>query len=194
MTAIVWVETALIVCVIASIALSAYLAIRMFRTLGSIRKESARAQSLVENLKHEWDSFNRNQSEQLRQRFQDFEDLARRLEDGTERRVTGVEELGRRTREDLQSLQHYIHEVLEVQLKGIFDSFDSTVDGVLGEMREQLVKGVDRIDRVKAMVDNRAMVQTKLIEGQQKVKELAEATQKEIEREAEARKTANADQ
>jgi hypothetical protein len=167
-----------------NLAVSAFIAVRMYQTLGAVRRESSRAQSLGENIKHEWDSFNRNQSEQFRQRLQEFEDIARRLEESTERRVLAVEELGRHNRTDIQSLQKYVRDVLEVELKSIFDSFDGTMDNMLLEMKDQLVRGVDRIDKLKFMVDSRIAAQQKLIETQGELKRLAEATEVQIEAEA----------
>jgi len=157
-----WQQTILFVAVFLSLFLNVFMAVRLYQTLGHIRRDSARAARIAEELRHEWDSFNRNQIEFTRRRFAEVEELAQRLEENTERRVRNLEELARRNREEVHVLQRFLHEVFEVELRSVFDSFDSTVGSILAEMREQLQRGVERVDRVQALVESRVATQQKM--------------------------------
>ena len=163
---------AIIIC--GTLLLNLYTAIRMYQTVGRMRRDTARAERLADDVKHEWDSFNRNQTELLRRRFEELEQLAKRVEEDTDRRVRNFEELVTRTREELQTLERYIRDVFEVELKSVFDSFDSTVGTVLTEMKDQLLRGLDRVEKVQALVDSRIAAHAKIMDGRDEVLRLTE--------------------
>ena len=141
----------------------------LLRRVNGMRHSSTRAERLAEDMRREWDSFNRNQSERIRQEFQAFEERAGKLEENTERRIRDFEELVTRTREELRSLENYLREVFEVEMKNLFDSFDTTVGSVLTEMKGELLRGVDRLEHIQTVIDGRLKAQKRMIEGREEV-------------------------
>jgi len=155
--------------VVGALVFALFVILYLLRRVNGMRHSSMRAERLVEDMRREWDSFNRNQSERIRQEFQAFEERAGKLEESTERRIRDFEELVTRTREEVRSLESYLRDVFEVEMKNLFDSFDTTVGSVLTEMKDELLRGVDRLEHIQSVIDGRMEAQKRMIEGREEV-------------------------
>jgi hypothetical protein len=162
------------VLVCANIVLSAYFGLRLFRSVGKVRDESVRADEISRNLQAEWDRFNRTHTEHIRETMEDLEQRARTLEDRTVGKVAELEEISASNRVQIRRLERYLREFFEVDMKNVFDSFDSTVGSVLEEMKRELLRGVDRIEDIQSMMESRDVVEGRLIEGRSAVQGLTE--------------------
>lgn len=155
--------------VVGALVFALFVIFYLLRRVNGMRHSGSRAERLAEDMRREWDSFNRNQSERIRQEFQAFEERAGKLEESTERRIRDFEELVTRTREELRSLENYLRDVFEVEMKNLFDSFDTTVGSVLTEMKDELLRGVDRLEHIQSVIDGRMEAQKRMIEGREEV-------------------------
>jgi len=154
---------AILVC--ANLALTVFVVFKVFRAVNRAREESRRADELASTVQAEWEIFNRTQSEQIRQKLTEVEQRAGTLEDRIQSKIGDVERQTRDTRIEVERLEHYIREVFEVDLKNMFATFDTTVNGVLDEMKRELLRGVDRIEEIQSIIEGRDVVEGRLTEG-----------------------------
>jgi len=82
------------------------------------------------------------------------------------RRVEELDRLAERTRNQIDDLEAYIKQFFEAELKSVFRSFDKTVGSVLGEMKSELLRGIERIDQIQAVVKSKGMAQDRVLEGE----------------------------
>ena len=79
----------------------------------------------------------------------------------------------------LDELSHYLKDVFQQDLRGAMDAFDRTVSGVLGEMKTELLNGVNRIESIEHAVHGRGQVGDKLVAGSEKAGGLLEEAKAE---------------
>ena len=79
----------------------------------------------------------------------------------------------------LDELRHYLQEVFQRDLHGAMESFDRTVTTVLGEMKEELLDGVKRIERIENAVANRRELGENLVADSEEARRLLEAGEEE---------------
>ncbi len=70
-------------------------------------------------------------------------------------------ETGRR----IDELNHYLREVFSKEFGGAMKAFDSNVSSVLSEMKDELHRSVDNIERIESAVQNRHKIDLKAEEG-----------------------------
>ena len=157
---------------IATLILLLYVGTRLFAAVGRVRRESRRADDTARRMQGEWEEYNKGQSEAIRQKLSEVDERATTLEENTAGRIEEFEGLVGRTRSEIERLEHYLRDVFEVELKNVFDSFDSTVSGVLGEMKGELMRGVDRIEEIQTMMEGRDAVEGSLADSRDAVRSL----------------------
>ena len=162
----------LFVAVVGTLALTLFVGFRLFNVVGKVRRESKRADDIARQIQEEWEAFNRNQSESIRRKLTDVDQRAATLEEKTAGRIHEFEALVEGTRRQVQRLEEYLRDVFEVELKNTFDAFDSTVTGVLAEMKNELMRGVDRIEEIQSMVESRDAVEGRLADSRDAVQSL----------------------
>ena len=168
-------EPWLVVGVIASLVISLCTGLRLFMLLGRIRRESGKSFEIATRLQEDWEAFAAKEGEN-RQRLSDrFE----RFESATRDRVERFEKLASGTRERLIKLEQYLKEFFEVELKAVFDSFDKTVVSILDEMKSELLRGVERIEDIQAVVDSKSFAQDRILDGEGSVYRLIADTGEE---------------
>lgn len=167
----------LVVVVCANLAITIYVGFRVFRALGRVREESRQADELARTVQAEWELFNRNQTEKIHLKLTEVEQRAGTLEERIQSRINEVERQARDTRIEVERVERYIREVFEVELKNMFDSFDTTVNGVLDEMKRELLRGVDRIEEIQAIIEGRDVVEGRLTEGRAMIQGLTDVDQ-----------------
>ncbi|MEW6360452.1 MAG: hypothetical protein AB1696_29245 [Planctomycetota bacterium] len=72
----------------------------------------------------------------------------------------------------LTRFEEYFRTVFEAKFSSSFAHFDQTVVDVLGHMREELQRGLNRVDQMHAMVENRARTEGELLATQQEAQQL----------------------
>ncbi|NOZ21240.1 MAG: hypothetical protein GXP25_09130 [Planctomycetes bacterium] len=72
----------------------------------------------------------------------------------------------------LARFEDYFRTVFETKFAGSFAHFDKTVVEVLGHMREELQRGLNRVDQMHAMVENRGSTEDDLLASQQEAQQL----------------------
>ncbi|NCD33650.1 MAG: hypothetical protein EOL87_09590 [Spartobacteria bacterium] len=65
----------------------------------------------------------------------------------------------------LDSVNRYLRDVFKKELGGAMDSFDTSVEQVLKEMKDELVQGVSKIEHIETAVRSRQKLNIQLIEG-----------------------------
>ena len=182
----------LLVAVCANLALTLYAGARMFRSIGKLREESSRADQIARAIKSEWENFVRTQAEHIRQRAAELEQRAETLEARVDQKVAELEEMVTNNRIQIRRLERYLREFFEVELKNVFDSFDNTVNSTLDEMKRELLRGVDRIEEIQAIVESRDVVEGRLVEGRAAIEsltgEVVESGPRSLEQEKEREK------
>lgn len=84
----------------------------------------------------------------------------------------------------VDELRHYLQDVFQDDLKGAMANFDRTVMGVLGEMKDELVQGVGRIESIESAVASRGNVGDLLAADSEKARKLLESAAEPAETEA----------
>ena len=157
-----------IVAIVAALAISIYTGLRLFMLLERIRRESSRSYEVAVRLEEDWENFARKQKEDRKR----FEDRMERFEADVKDRVDRFEKVATGTRERLLKLEEYLKEFFEVELKSVFESFDKTVASILEEMKVELLRGVDRIEEIQAVVDSKSYAQDRILDGEGSVYKL----------------------
>jgi hypothetical protein len=118
---------------------------------------------------------------------EDIAGLRQRLDD-VEARVPGL-------LEQLEELREALGRTLQTELKGVLSSFDSSVAGILEQMKAELQTGISRIEGIEQMVRGREEAERALLaagdedeeepsrfeEWEQEAKDLAEGEEEEPE-------------
>ncbi len=139
-----------------------YLGIRLFMLLGRARKESKQSFEVAQDVDAAWREFSEREGD-ARQRLGD---RVERFETATKDRVERYEKIASGTRERLLKLEQYLKEFFEVELKGVFDSFDKTVSSILEQMKAELLRGLERIEDIQAFVDSKSFAQDRILDGE----------------------------
>jgi len=155
-------EPWLLVGVVASLVLSLYTGFRLFMLLGRINQESRKSFEIAQQLQEDWGKFTAREQEARERLSEQFD----RCESATRDRVERFEKLASGTRERLIKLEQYLKEFFEVELKAVFDSFDKTVVSILDEMKSELLRGVERIEDIQAVVDSKSFAQDRILDGE----------------------------
>lgn len=167
----------LVVGVIASLVISLYTGLRLFMLLGRINRASRRSFEIAQQLHDDWEKFAEREAEERNRLVEKFE----RFESATRDRVDQFEKLASSTRERLIKLEQYLKEFFEVELKAVFDSFDKTVVSILDEMKSELLRGVERIEDIQAVVDSKSFAQDRILDGKGSVYRLIADTSPEAD-------------
>ena len=106
------------------------------------------------------------QAEGLKQQIAGLEsklgELAQEL-GRTDKDLRAVEIDAGQMRQDLDAIDVYVKETFQARLDAAMQAFDGTVTGVLGEMKDELLRGVDRIEEIEAVVAGRNTAQDRLL-------------------------------
>jgi len=148
-----------------ALAISIYTAVRFFRVVGAIREESKKSYEVANRLDSEYEILAGRVAENRRrigERFDELEAELRVIADRAEKTANG-------TRDRLIRLEKYLKDFFEIELKSVFDSFDKTVASVLEEMKAELLRGVDRIEEIQAVVESRSFAQERIMDGEDSV-------------------------
>jgi len=155
-------EYFLIAAVLASLIVSLYTVLHVFMLLNRIRKESQKSYEVASHIQEDWDRFSAREEAERQRLAERFE----RFENSTRDRVEHFEKVANSTRERLISLESYLKEFFEVELKSVFDSFDKTVSSILEEMKSELLRGIERIEDIQAFVDTKSFAQDRILDGE----------------------------
>jgi hypothetical protein len=151
----------LLLCGPAALLLALYIGFRFFSTIGKVRKESRHGFEAAKHIQEDYAKACAEDDEERRRLMERYEAMERELRD----RVAHSETLSVGTRDRLLKLEQYLKEFFEVELKSVFDSFDKTVASILEEMKAELLRGVDRIEEIQAVVDSKSLAQERILEG-----------------------------
>lgn len=146
------------------------------KTAGSVAGLAAEFKTLGDGIEKRFELFEDTRLKVLEEgRLGDATDRARissRVEelDGV---LRGVREELKAQSERVQDLRSYLETTFQRDLKGAMRSFDNTVSSVLGEMKDELLQGVRRIEQIESAVVNRRDAQERLNEkGANQVRKL----------------------
>ena len=146
---------------LAALGISLYSGILLYMLLNRIRSQSSKSFEVASRLQEQWRKFSTRDGEE-RERLVDRFD---RLESATRDRVERFEKVATGARERLIKLEQYLKEFFELELKAVFESFDKTVSSILEEMKAELLRGVDRIEEIQAVVDSKSFAQDRILEA-----------------------------
>ena len=155
-------DTIILVLAIGAVLVSAYVAVHVFWLLRRIRRDSKKSFETAAQLEQDWEAFSGKELQARRQ----LQERVEQLENDIRERVAKTEQTATTTRDRLLQLESYLKEFFEVELKAVFDSFDKTVASVLGEMKSELVRGVERIEEIQAVVDSKSYAQDRIMDGE----------------------------
>ena len=141
-----------------ALGIAVYTWIRLLRA----RRESAQSYETALRLSEDWATF-AAEEKKTQQRLMD---RVQRFETDTRDRVEEFERVASGTRERLIKLERYLKEFFEVELKTVFESFDKTVASILEEMKVELLRGVERIEDIQAVVDSKSYAQDRILDGE----------------------------
>jgi len=147
-----------------ALGIAVYTWIRLLRA----RRESAQSYETALRLSEDWEKFSAEEKENLKR----LTDRVQRFETDTRDRVEEFERIASGTRERLIKLERYLKEFFEVELKTVFESFDKTVASILEEMKVELLRGVERIEEIQAVVDSKSYAKDRILDGQGSVYKL----------------------
>ena len=145
-----------------ALVVAIYFGIRLFMLLDRIRDESRTGKETAERIQRDYEQRCAREGEE-RQR------TANRIEktnDALRGRVDHFETVATSTRERLIKLEQYLKEFFEIELRSVFESFDKTVASILEEMKAELLRGVDRIEDIQAVVDSKSLAQDRVLDGE----------------------------
>jgi len=151
-----------IVVIFAAVAISIYTGLRLFTLMERIRRESRRSYEVAVRLEEDWQRFAEREKTSRLRALERLEALEADVKDRVER----FEKVAVGTRERLLKLEQYLKEFFEVELRTVFDSFDKTVASILEEMKVELLRGVDRIEDIQAVVDSKSYAKDRILEGE----------------------------
>jgi len=146
----------------AALLIAIYTAVRFFRVINKIREESRTGHEVAARTAREHEDFVARETESRERLMQRFEVLEAELRERAEQ----AESVATAAQERLLQLEKYLKEFFEVELKAVFDSFDKTVASVLEEMKAELLRGVDRIEEIQAVVESRTFAQERILDGE----------------------------
>lgn len=95
------------------------------------------------------------------QRVARYQDEAADIREGLSR----AQDLLAETREKLNRFEEYTRDFLERELSQAFFKFDRTVGSVLGEMKSELLHGVERIGEIQSVVESKTEAQRRIFGG-----------------------------
>lgn len=156
----------------------------LFTILYHIRERSDKSFEIASQLKQQWEAFAAEEAQARRQLAESYA----AFETGTRERVDRAESVANAARDRLIKLEQYLKEFFEVELKTVFESFDRTVASILDEMKAELLRGVERIEDIQAVVDSKSFAQDRILDGEGSVYRLiADASEDKESRVAELR-------
>lgn len=155
-------DTTIVVIVVLSMLLSAYVAVHVFLLLRRIRHDSKKSFEITRQLEQDWGTYSQEMSETRRSMLERVE----LLEGETRERVARFQEIATGTRDRLMQLESYLKQFFETELKAVFESFDKTVASILEEMKSELLRGVERIEEIQAVVDSKSYAQDRIMDGE----------------------------
>jgi hypothetical protein len=91
-----------------------------------------------------------------------------------------------RLMQKIDGLDHYLRDTFQRDLGGAMESFDRTVSSVLGEMKDELMHGVTRIEKIETAVKGREKLGDKIFKDTGEVKHLLDAVREEPKKDAAA--------
>ena len=161
-----------IVAIFAGLAISIYTGLRLFTLMERIRRESRRSYEVAVRMEEDWKRFVEREKTSRQRALERLEAVEADVKDRVER----FEKVAVGTRERLLKLEQYLKEFFEVELRTVFDSFDKTVASILEEMKAELLRGVDRIEEIQAVVDSKSYAKDRILEGEGSVYRLVADT------------------
>ena len=156
------IEPALILCGPAALILALYFGLRFFMVTKRIREESRKSFEIATNIEEAYQRFHDEVTESRQRLREQFDEMERDINDRVER----SEKVAKSTRDRLIQLETYLKEFFEGEMKSVFESFDRTVTSILEEMKSELLRGVDRIEEIQAVVDSKAFAQDRILDGE----------------------------
>ena len=158
----------------AAIILALYTGIRVFQSVGGLRRESKEAAGVARKVREEWLQHERKQTSTLESATRDLDERMTQVEQSTSKRTGELEERVNGLLNHITQLEEYLREFFEVEVKNSFDSFDQTVTNVLDQMRAELLRGVDRIEEIQSVVGSKTAAEDRFLEGKSAVYRLTE--------------------
>ena len=155
-------EPALILCGPAALILALYFGLRFFMVTKRIREESRKSFEIASNIEGAYQRFHDEVTESRQRLKEQFDEMERDITERMER----SEKIAKSTRDRLIQLETYLKEFFEGEMKSVFESFDRTVTSILEEMKSELLRGVDRIEEIQAVVDSKAFAQDRILDGE----------------------------
>lgn len=152
----------LILCGPAALAAVLYIWFRVFVILKQIREDSRKGAEIAKRIERDYEEKCAREGEERQRMINRLEQLDSALRG----RVDHFEMVATGTRERLIKLEQYLKEFFEVELKSVFESFDKTVASILEEMKAELLRGVDRIEEIQAVVDSKSLAQERILDGE----------------------------
>lgn len=156
------IQNIIVICGPAALLLVIILGFRIAFALGKIRREARSGAAVAARIQGEYDRLLAREEEGRQRLNERFNALETELRE----RVQSAEKVANTTRERLVQLETYLKEFFEVELKSVFDSFDRTVTSILGEMKSELLRGVDRVEEIQAVVDSKTFAQERILDGE----------------------------
>ncbi len=146
----------------AALVIALYTGFRMFFSLNRIRRESRKSAEIGERIERDYEEKRKQAEEERRRLTSRFDTLEAQLTE----QIEEAQRVATGTRDRLIKLEEYLKDFFEVELKSVFDSFDKTVASILGEMKAELLRGVDRIEEIQAVVESKSFAQERILEGE----------------------------
>ena len=167
-------DTAVIVMVVAIVALGLsainLLALLLAgRRTGKVEQKNAENEQRIGRISEEWDDFAASGEEARRAMDARMAETSGHVDRMRERlvfvddRLVRCEETAAETRERLIRFETYTRNFLEKEMRSAFDSFDRTVGSVLGEMKAELLRGVERIEDLQSVVTGKNAAQDRML-------------------------------
>ena len=175
----------LVICGPAALVISIYTGLRIFMILKRIRKESSKSYEIASRIEQDYEILRTREAENRQRLNERFDAMDSELRE----RMELAEKIANGTRERLVQLETYLKEFFEVELKAVFESFDRTVTSILEEMKAELLRGVDRIEEIQAVVDSKTFAQDRILDGEGSVYRMISETKspaEEVEAELDA--------
>ena len=155
-------EWQLLTMAVAALVVSVGTLVCLLLILNRIRTKSSKSFEIASQLQEEWATFSDDEGKARKRLADNFN----RLDADTRDRVDRVEKVATGTRERLIKLEQYLKEFFEIELKAVFESFDKTVASILDEMKAELLRGVERIEDIQAVVDSKSFAQDRILDGE----------------------------
>jgi uncharacterized membrane protein len=148
-------------CGMAALVLTLIFGFRLMWSFGRVRKESKRGFQVAERIEADYMERRARDEEERKALTERFESLDQEVRE----RVAHSDAVANSARDRLEKLEKYLKEFFEVELTAVFESFDKTVASILEEMKAELLRGVDRIEEIQAVVDSKSLAQERILEG-----------------------------